>query len=335
MDQSTSRKIPILIIADCEPDLRETTPGRPVPWTGFERFFDFISGQRARMSDRAGIPARLSWFWRMDPQIALTYGSADWAVRTYASRIAEMRQQGDEAGLHVHAWRWDVGLSRWIGDHANGPWIEQCIRDAFAEFERAFGEPCRLFRFGDGWLDDATVELIEQLGAQIDLTLEPGGEGKPSLVSAELATGRIPDRRTVPERPYRPSTKDFRKSERTRDGGLWMLPVTTGPLPRQFHDSPQPLDSRSWITGRPHVQLNLGIEPLQFASIFQRAISTAHRPYAAICVRTDVGSNDGLMARVEENFRGLLNHRLSDQFLFTTPTEALALLIDNDGDRLQ
>src|ERR1041384_6344444 len=105
-------KIPILIVNDCEPDLRETKPGEGTLWIGFERYYEFLSAKRDEIFQRTGAPAHFSWFWRMDPQIALTYGSADWAVRTYAAQIAEAKRRGDEIAAHVHVYRWDAALGR-------------------------------------------------------------------------------------------------------------------------------------------------------------------------------------------------------------------------------
>jgi hypothetical protein len=324
----STRKIPILIIVDAEPDARQLVPGQTIPWSGFERFCALISSRRAALRDRTGAPATFSWFWRMDRQIELTYGAADWAVRSYAGQVADLNRQGDEAGLHVHAFRWDAGPGRWIADHGNRPWVESCVRDAFIAFERAFGRPCRLIRFGDGWLDNAAVDLIERLGAYIDLTLEPGGEAKPGLVAEELSTGSLPDRRNVPKRPYRPCARDFRKPDRNRQNRLWMLPVSTDQLACDATAARRPLDNQSWmaVPGYSTIQLNLGIEPGQFAPIFDRNVSARHRPYAAICVRTDVGSNEHLTACIEQNLATILNHRLADRFLFTGPSQALALL---------
>ena len=84
---SGMEKIPILIVSDCEPDPRETRPGDGAPWIGFERYFEFLSGKRAEIAQRTGAAAHFCWCWRLDPQIALTHGSSDWAVRTYASEI--------------------------------------------------------------------------------------------------------------------------------------------------------------------------------------------------------------------------------------------------------
>jgi hypothetical protein len=330
MRQEIGRRIPVLIIADCEPDLRQTIPAHADPWIGFQRFFEFMSAQRRALAAQTHAPARFSWFWRMDRQIELTYGSADWAVRTYAAQIAEAERWGDETGLHAHAWRWDAALDRWIADHGNPAWIASCLHGSFAEYERVFGRICRVFRFGDGWLDETTLGMIERSGVRIDLTVEPGLIGRPSLVPEEASSGSIPDRRSVPLRPYHPSRTDFRRPDRAGDTGLWILLVTTGAVSPHHQHRNLLLDLWSWIAAPrlPTIQLNLGIDPDQFLPIFHRAVSRRQHPYAAVCVRTDVGANDGLMACVERNLHEILNHELADRFTFTTPTEALTMLID-------
>jgi hypothetical protein len=77
---------------------------------------------------------------------------------------------------------------------------------------------------------------------------------------------------------------------------------------------------------RPQVKINLGYEPERFLPMFKAAVSTGPRPYAAIAVRTDVGSNEGLLRYVEGNLHRILDHRLADRFVFMAPSEALALL---------
>jgi hypothetical protein len=324
----TAQRIPILITTDCEPELRETTPGVAAPWRGFEWFFDFMSTQREMIAERTGAPARFSWFWRMDQQIERTYGCADWGVRTYARQIAEAERCGDETGLHTHAWRWDDAIGRWIADNGNAAWVEHCLRASFAEFARAFGRPCQIFRFGDGWLDDRAVRLLEELGTTIDVTVEPGLPGGPSFVADEISTGMIPDRRSVPRWPYRPSRADFRKPDPNGDARLWMLPLSTGRLSRTPWRLLRLLRARAWGMalkgGAAH--LNLGIDPGQFVSLFDRAVSSGHAPYAAISARTDVGAHEGLKVLVARNIRRALSHRLADRFVFTTPTDALAML---------
>jgi hypothetical protein len=296
-----------------------------------------MSKQRPLLAARTRAAARFSWFWRMDPQIERTYGNADWAVRRYANQVADAERWGDEIGLHTHAWRWDAALNRWIADHDNRTWIEQCLKTSFAAYESAFGRTCRIFRFGDGWIDEAMLGLIEQLGARIDLTVEPGLSGTPSLVPEEASTGFIPDRRNVPLQPYHPSPTDFRRPGRDSAAKLWMFPVSTGLASRQAQRQHALLNLWARFTAPrpPKIQLNLGIHPDQFQPIFDYAVSQCKHPYAAICVRTDVGANDGLMGCVEHNLHNILDHRHADRFVFATPSEALAMLVDEHSSRGQ
>ncbi|MGH9661314.1 MAG: hypothetical protein ACRD96_22390 [Bryobacteraceae bacterium] len=320
-------RVPILVLADCEPDPRLVSRDHPQRWEGFERFFEFLSKQRASIAARTGAPARFSWFWRMDLQIERAYGSAEWPLQTYSRQVAEAEALLDEHGLHTHAWRWDDGLREWIADHGSQALVEACVRRSFTAFERAFGRPCRVFRFGDGWINEATLQLIEELGVQIDLTVEPGRRGVPSLVTTERSTGSIPDRRMAPTRPYRPSRADFTRPDSGDRTKIWCLPVTTGRY-RRWTIIGSRRSPRTWMNALlpPTLTLNLGFEPRLFSPIFDRAVSSGHRPYAAIAVRTDVGRHGVLMEWVKRNLEVMLNHPLADRFAFVSPTEGLRML---------
>jgi hypothetical protein len=325
------RQIPILILADCEPDARETVPGVCEPWYGFERFHDFLSSWREIITRKTQTRAHFAWFWRADPQIEVTYGDASWPIRTYARQIEQLEQHGDEFGLHTHPWRWTPGINRWIADFGNSKWIETCVRSSFDIFERHFGAPPRLFRFGDGWLDNATVRLIEKLGAQIDLTLEPGKGAKLSLVKKELTTGLIPDTRQVPNHPYHPSCKDFRSVDSTRRSTLWLMPVSTARKPISDFERFVSFVSDLLMPHRRTLQLNLGLEPDLFQCLFGRSLFAMRHPYVAICVRSDVGSNNGLLNYAGENLSWILRHHLADHFMFVTPMQAITYLTAHPG----
>jgi len=321
-------RIPIALLVDCEPDARETERGRHDAWVGFEHLFEHLADRRPALAARTEAPARFSWFWRMDAQIELTYGSADWAVRSYARQVSDAEQAGDESGLHTHAWRWDDTANRWLVDHGNPEWVARCLRRSFAAFESAFGRPCRVFRFGDGWLDEAAVDLLVQLGARIDLTVEPGVAGRDSLVATELSTGRIPDRRSAPHRAYRPSQEDFRIPARTDDARLWELPVSTGLFSEPRPSLRDPRRFGRWLLRKKrHTHaLNLGFDVRDFARAFDHVVSAADDPHAVMAVRTDVGARPNLMDNVRRNLDGISGHRLAGRFVFTGPTDALARL---------
>jgi hypothetical protein len=321
MDQ----RIPILIIVDCEPDPRQPQPRSTERWVGFERLFAFLAEQRQRIAARTGLPARFSWFWRMDPQIEVVHGSPRWAVETYRDEIAAAERQGDEIGLHIHGWRWDAIARQWVGDHGNDAWMEHCIRSSFQEFERSFRRRCEVVRMGDGWFSDRAAALLEQQGARLDLTLEPDMPATPKLAPDDATTGLIPDRTGVPHRAYRPSRDDFRAADQDGVTQLWVLPVTTGRAPKRRRGLARFLPARLAPPEVELLQLNLSHAARRFVPIFERAIAAPERPYAAICMRSDGGQPRSLQ-QIERNIRYLLRHRYAGRFAFVTPSEALAML---------
>jgi hypothetical protein len=94
----------------------------------------------------------------------------------------------------------------------------------FKAFEQSLKRPCLSFRFGDRWLNNTTLNLVERLGARFDLTTEPGRE---KLVIPEPWTGRPPDYTLVPRRPYHPARANFSEDSDSRSRNLWAVPLST------------------------------------------------------------------------------------------------------------
>ncbi len=210
---------------DVEPDERLIDPSVQKDWIGFKATFEIFSKLRARVEAATGSPVHFSWFFRMDPQIAITYGSASWAVKRYDSLIREIKRAGDAIGLHAHSWRLNETRDKWIVDFADQDWINHCLVIGFEAFRQSLNETCLYFRFGDHWMNNATSRLIEKLGARFDLTLEPGQTGGHI---AEPFTGEFLDYSQVPRRPYISSRTDFRKPG-SYPRKLWTIPLSAGP----------------------------------------------------------------------------------------------------------
>ncbi|HYY59265.1 MAG TPA: hypothetical protein VE842_18190, partial [Pyrinomonadaceae bacterium] len=221
------KKIPILICIDVEPDKRAPAPNVLKDWVGFEQSFEFYSELRPRLERATRSPVHFSWFFRMDSQIQFVYGDPAWGVRRYGRLIEELEKAGDELGLHTHAWRWDEDTARWFADMRDQQWVDHCVRMSFEAFQKCFNRPCLSFRFGDSWINNKTLDLIERLGARFDLTLEPGLK---RLLIPEHFVGSAPDFTRVPQRPYHPSKLDFRKRGTWWKRGLWMIPLSTGDM---------------------------------------------------------------------------------------------------------
>jgi hypothetical protein len=352
-------KIPVLLCIDVEPDGRSVDPGRPEPWSGFDATFNLIRHLRSELRARTGSPVRFSWFLRMDPQIERVYGSPGWVANRYAGWLAELGSIGDEIGLHTHAWRWDEGTGGWLVDHGNQPWVDHCVRQSFEAFRSAFGRTCQSFRFGDRWMNDATLDLVERLGARFDLTVEPG---LPSSRLNEPSTSVIPDYTRAPRRPYRPARSDFRKAGRVWNRRrIWMIPMSTGnvrPLlssgrwiarhvggyydsADDYHTLELALSARVFggIVDRARrgaARLGLGrieygrltfsADWPQFSATMDGLLGVSRSPYLAPVIRSGIAVHPRYQANLARNIAHILSHPLIDRFVFETPAETIERL---------
>jgi hypothetical protein len=322
------RTMPVILCIDVEPDERYPTPDAAKDWEGFAETFEFFSALRPRLAEATGAPARLSWFFRMDPQIEVAYGSPDWVVRRRGEIIEQLERAGDELGLHTHAWRWSEDSHCWVADHGNQQWISHCLRVSFAAYRRAFGRACASFRFGDHWMNNEAIDLLESLGAQFDLTIEPGRIARPAQCLNEPHTGSLPDYVSAPRRPYRPSRRDFRTHHAGHERGLWAIPLSTGKEPGRFTTVKRAAETLGIDLRKRNdtVPLNLALDAPLFRALMDSWLAAAEEKYLALVVRADACLPARFRANVAENMNSLLSHPLAGRFQFSRPAEAVRLL---------
>lgn len=318
------KKVPVVFCIDVEPEPRELPLNAPESWSGFERIVQDFDVLRARMEHATGSTCRFSWFVRMDPQIAKSYGSAGWAAQRYGDVFERLRSAGDEVGLHVHAFRWDEKKSRWIVDHGDPDWIEHCIRTGFQAFEDAFRRQCRSFRFGDRWMSDSALGLVEQLGALFDLTVEMGAPPVPAGNMEEAFTGCLPSYRDVPRRPYRASNRDFRRRGLVRPKNIWMIPVSGARSERQGL-SRRVRAGRALLGLRESTTLNLAYSGRLFRMIADRALRARDLTHLCVVVRTDAAVREEQRHNFQENLAFLISRLETARYTFCTPAEAVEL----------
>lgn len=323
------KPFPVIICLDVEPDEREID-SEAKDWEGFEGTCRFFLNLRPRLEVVTRAPVKFSWFFRMDPQIERTYGLPWWVVWRYRDMIKELEVAGDEIGLHTHAWRWDEARQRWITDYGDQKWVTHCVRTSFEAYMKAFGRPCLSFRFGDHWMNNETMGLLESLGVRFDLTIEPGMKAKPGLFHEELQTGSLPDYTHTPGQPYRPSRQDYRKQTPGYARDLWAIPVSTGREEVSRAGRLAGLKRTAAAFGVPRrgepSTLNLGLNASQFSNVMDRLLNVHRVQYLAPSVRTDVCANQTSKANLEENVAFMLSHPQVDRFAFVTPAEAIELL---------
>lgn len=319
-------RIPILICIDIEPDGRAIDPHLPVDWFGFEKSFEYFNSLRPQFETATGAPVNFTWFLRMDPQVTHTYGSPDWVVSRYERLIKELNEAGDELGVHTHAWRWNTGLENWVSDFGDSQWVDHCVRSSFDAFHNSFNERCKSFRFGDHWIDDSTVGLLEELGVKFDLTVEPGAAQH--LVTGEPFTGRFPDYSRIPRNPYRPSKVDFRKTNSKEERNLWIIPISAGStaLPPALLLRWRSRLASLFNPAARYLSLILSLDPPTFSLIGNRLLRVLNSPYLALPVRTNMLVDPPQRLNLERNIEYLLSHPQVGRFVFETPEAAIKRL---------
>ena len=215
--------IPLLICVDVEPDGR-SHPEAKDGWRGVGPTSVLLEQFRKRFAAATGVAAKLNWFVRADPMIESVYGRPDYAIENHSETFARARSAGDSIGVHVHPYRRESG--EWVQAFGDPEWVAVCVRSSIADARRSFGS-CDTFRFGDHWMGDSAISLVESLGVRFDLTLAPGRIGTIGP-PGEKHTGEFPDTRLVPRVPYHPSRRDYRRPGRVLPRRITLFPVSTG-----------------------------------------------------------------------------------------------------------
>jgi hypothetical protein len=329
-------KVPVVLTIDVEPD----HPWPPLkardPWLGFEAWLEYAPRLREHLEKATEGPVHFNWALRMDDQIAGSYGDSGWVALKYGTQLTGMVAEGDELGLHPHAWRWQDPPGRWLQDHASDEFVAAVIGTSFDTYLEAFGTPCRSHRFGSRFISAGIVREIRSRGVRVDTTVEPGARGMVALEKSVVATGWLPDQATAPRAPYQPSSDDPLTpapvsagtgiGDAADDGdALWMLPATAfDPAPslpawrRQVR--------RVRFMGKPlhrPAELWSPMDPSLFWSLAAESSDVLAAPYVSLAVRSDCLIRPDLADRVTAKLEGLAREPGVGRMRFMAATEAI------------
>lgn len=312
--------LPVVVSINLEPDDRVTKPDGTSLWDGVEPTMALVEQWRTERPD-----ARVGWYWRCDPSIQVGFGDPGWALRRWSAQIDQSIERGDEVGTHPHYWRWSDALGTFVSEAADPEWITHCIRLSVETMRSHTASPARVVMIGDGYVDRISARTFDDLGVEIDLTLEPDGAARSQMVHTEYTTGTMPDRHNAPRRPFRPSRRNPLRRSRVRRARHWALPLTSATEPTV----------RDRVTiDRVGTPANLGLDPWRFRTIVASGLAASVRagaPYVHVVVRSDIGVNRGLKQHTADNLRWLAdgmddNARRWGGVRFVTPHEAMRCL---------
>ena len=201
---------PIVIIIDIEPDEDFIDPHDQKPWQGFERAVPYFQNLRRILEDSTGKTVSFTWSLRLDPQISETYGDPAWAIQRYQPQLEQLALEGDELGIHVHAYRSANSSKHWIEDLGDRDWVNACVKMAYETFSENFPSSPRVFSMGADWINHDTVMFAEQLGIEVEISATAGASSRRRTRNKKGYSGTQPDLSRVKPIPYHPSKHDFR-----------------------------------------------------------------------------------------------------------------------------
>jgi hypothetical protein len=225
--RATAHRRCVLLLIDVEPDLRKAH-GAQGGSEGTQKALSHLAAFRRQLEEVTGIRVEFNWFVRADPQVSKIWGRANWVADACPQLIETIERHGDYCGIHLHLWRWNARRGEWFNEFNDSGWAAECLRVSIGAFQQIFHRPPEACRFGDRWLNQNAVELLQVSGIRFDLTIEPGLPDEP-VFDDPHATGWLPDYRAAPREPYRPSSGNFLAPEReaANRSPLWMIPLTT------------------------------------------------------------------------------------------------------------
>ena len=326
-------RIPAFLSVDVEPDVFQLSRSDPPTWVGYSATVEFVERLRSALSAQTGASPRFGWYFRTDPQIAEVYGRPDHVFVKFPQHVAQLQARGDYFGVHAHAIRWSEHRHLWVHDFEDGQWHAHSTRFALDAYARWAGGPAQRFRSGAGFLTNGIVDVIDQYGVQVDLTLEPvsgwglaasdviaGGDSSPIV-------GPYTDCHIAPRVPYRPARHDFRVRARRHGRSVVMIPLSTSRLLRE--EPSWKRAARCLLRRRQQLQV---LYPgarwpsgSSYWNLVERQLRSMRRPYLSLAIRTDESGSAAATAR--RIFHALPRHRLAEQLRFTDPLEAVAHLV--------
>lgn len=193
------RELPAALTFDLDPDIFDESISSSnartrLSWRGIS---DGVPAIREALDAFApGIP--VTWFVRVDNQIADIYGRPGHLLETHRNLFERLRARGDEIAWHPHLYRRKAGGWEQETDDAA---LLTAMRDAIADM-RSLGFEPRCGRIGEAYGSAGLMAAFDACGIRYDSTAMSGRR--------RMDGERLIDWRDTPPTAYRPSKADHR-----------------------------------------------------------------------------------------------------------------------------
>jgi hypothetical protein len=321
--------IPAFLHIDVEPDAFQIKSRDEREWSGYSSAYRFVNRLRDDLTRSTGVPAHFGWYFRMDPQIEATCGRADAAIRSFEDRVSALQAAGDYFGVHAHPLRWSAEEQTWVHDFGDTQWLRECTEFSLDCFETCTGGAAELYRSGAGFLNNDIVEILDERGVLMEMSLEPvaswglNASVVPTGIDSSPIRGVFVDCQNAPHTPYQPARSDFRQRGGDNRRPIVLVPLSTGPrvLPSQHWASKAKRILRGQWKAAPLTVLYPTLDwpsPRHFWDIVAFQLDRTERPYVSLAIRTDAPDSEW-MKKAYQLFAALPGHPIAQRLRFVNP----------------
>jgi hypothetical protein len=166
----------------------------------------------------------LTWFIRADNQLQDIYGTAAYILLEHEPLLSELERSGDEVAWHPHLNEWCEESRHYFADRDEHRCVQKLIKTR-AELE-AKGFKHSSVRIGEAFQGNAMMKTLDELGLKVDSTAIPG--------RTRSDESRAFDWGPTPNRPYHPSSKDYRVPDAGDSLNILEVPMTTMPVKASY-----------------------------------------------------------------------------------------------------
>jgi hypothetical protein len=174
-------------------------------------------------------------------------------------------------------------------------------------------------------MGDEIVEVIRELGARADLTVEPG---RPAHAMSSTP-GPVPDQFRAPRTPYQPDPADYLSAmPQSSSDGLWILPLASVD-PDAALPPWRRLGRRVRHRGRPRHRPLLLWSPWPSELLWdlvEADVDAGQLSVLPFIVRADTLLNPAWSERFESHLLALAEHPFGRRVELTTPSVAVSRL---------